>query len=215
MNRSARTDDSSSSGDDRSLVAAAQGGDRAALEVLLRRHYDRVHAVCRRILHNEQDAADATQDALFAAVRGLARFDGDAAFGTWLYRIATNTCLDQLRRRKRRPTTPLDAMVETSDLVLTGDHHGVPFDLTVVDHLELQAALARLPEEFRVAVVLRDVADLDYADIASTLDVPIGTVRSRIARGRALLARYLESAGAEGELAGNQTDPSDRRNGQS
>ncbi|MEY4372743.1 MAG: hypothetical protein RL219_1512, partial [Actinomycetota bacterium] len=74
---------------------------------------------------------------------------------------------------------------------------------------------ARLPEEFRVAVVLRDVADLDYADIASTLDVPIGTVRSRIARGRALLARYLESAGAEGETAGNQTDPSDRRNGQS
>lgn len=215
MNRTGRADDPSYGGDDRSLVAAAQGGDRAALEVLLRRHYDRVHAVCRRILHHEQDAADATQDALFAAVRGLASFDGDAAFGTWLYRIATNTCLDQLRRRKRRPTAPLDAIAETADYVLTGDHHGVPFDLTVVDHLELQAALARLPEDFRVAVVLRDVADLDYADIASTLDVPIGTVRSRIARGRALLARSLTPADNAGEQPGNQTTTEDRRNGQS
>ena len=186
-------------GDDRSLVEAARGGDRAALDQLLRRHYDRVYAVCRRILHHEADAADATQDALLAAVRGLARFDGDAAFGTWIYRIATNTCLDQLRRRKRRPTTPIDELVELRELVETR-----PFDATVVDQMALQAALERLPEDFRVAVVLRDVADLDYADIAATLAVPIGTVRSRIARGRTILAKEL----------GNQTGPPEHQTDQ-
>lgn len=183
-----------SNADDRALVAAAQSGDRRALDQLLRRHYDRVYAVCRRILHHDADAADATQDALLAAVRALASFDGNAAFGTWMYRIATNTCLDQLRRRKRRPTAPLDETVMLSDLVETR-----PFDSTVVDQMAVQAALERLPEDFRLAVVLRDVADLDYDTIADTLGVPIGTVRSRIARGRAILAKEL----------GNQIGPSE------
>lgn len=183
-----------SNADDRALVAAAQSGDRRALDQLLRRHYDRVYAVCRRILHHDADAADATQDALLAAVRALASFDGNAAFGTWMYRIATNTCLDQLRRRKRRPTAPLDETVTLSELVETR-----PFDSTVVDQMAVQAALGRLPEDFRLAVVLRDVADLDYDTIADTLGVPIGTVRSRIARGRAILAKEL----------GNQIGPSE------
>lgn len=180
--------------DDRALVEAAQRGDRRALDDLLRRHYTRVSAVCRRILHNDADAADATQEALLAAVRGLPRFDGNAAFGTWLYRIATNACLDQLRRRQRRPSTSLDALPEFADLVETR-----PFDATVVDQMTVQSALERLPEDFRIAVVLRDVVDLDYADIAETLGVPIGTVRSRIARGRAFLVKEL----------GNQTGPSE------
>lgn len=183
-----------SNADDRALVAAAQSGDRRALDQLLRRHYDRVYAVCRRILHHDADAADATQDALLAAVRALASFDGNAAFGTWMYRIATNTCLDQLRRRKRRPTAPLDETVTLSELIETR-----PFDSTVVDQMAVQAALERLPEDFRLAVVLRDVADLDYDTIADTLGVPIGTVRSRIARGRAILAKEL----------GNQIGPSE------
>ena len=184
---------------DLALVAAARAGDRQALDQLLRRHYDRVYAVCRRILHHDADAADATQDALIAAVRGLASFDGNAMFGTWLYRIATNTCLDQLRRRKRRPTTPLDEAVSVSELISTR-----PFDSTVVDQMAVQAALGRLPEDFRIAVVLRDVADLDYDTIAETLDVPIGTVRSRIARGRALLAKEL----------GNQIGPHNHQTNQ-
>ncbi len=84
-------------------MEAARGGDRAALEVLLTTHYDRVHALCRRMLGNDADALDATQDALLAAVKALGRFDGRSSFGTWLYRIATNTCIDELRRRRRRP----------------------------------------------------------------------------------------------------------------
>jgi RNA polymerase sigma-70 factor, ECF subfamily len=82
---------------------AAQAGDRAALDALLRRHYDRIYAVCRRMTGQDADAADAAQDAMIAIVRGLPRFDGRAAFGTWAYRIASNACIDELRRRKRRP----------------------------------------------------------------------------------------------------------------
>lgn len=166
-------------------MRAAQGGDRRALDDLLRRHHDRVYALCRRMTRNDADAQDATQDALIAVVRGLDRFDGRAAFSTWVYRIATNACIDELRRRKRRPDPGLPEIeVET-----VGGAPGI--DDTVADQLDLDAALARLPDEFRAALVLRDVLGLDYAEIAEVLDVPPGTVRSRIARGRAAMARQL------------------------
>jgi len=168
-------------------VHAAQEGDAAALDALLRRHHDRLHGVCRRLAGNDADAADATQEALIAIVRGLPRFDGRAQFSTWAYRVATNACLDELRRRKRRavPGLPDDLGV--------GEVTAVPAAAIEVlpDRLAIDAALAELPEEFRVPVVLRDLCDLDYAEIAATLDIPPGTVRSRIARGRAQLARRL------------------------
>ena len=85
------------------LVTAARQGDREALEALLRRHQDRLHGLCRRMLGNDHDAEDATQEAMIAIVRGLARFDGRSAFSTWAYRVATNAALDELRRKGRRP----------------------------------------------------------------------------------------------------------------
>ena len=171
---------------DDELVAAAQSGDRAALDTLLRRHLDLIHAVCSRLAGNAADAADATQEALIAIVRGLPRFDRRAAPRTWMYRVATNACLDELRRRGRRPRLGLDdAMAERPD-------PSPPVDRSVTDRLTLDDALARLPEEFRVAVVLRDVQGMDYAQIAEVLQIPIGTVRSRIARGRQALAADLD-----------------------
>jgi RNA polymerase sigma-70 factor, ECF subfamily len=134
---------------------------------------------------NDADAADATQEALLAIVRGLPRFDGRSSFRTWSYRVAVNACLDELRRRKRRPTTGLPDL-ERFDRPSYGSG---PDD--VASRLELDAALAALPDDFRAAVVLRDVADLDYAEIAEVLQIPAGTVRSRIARGRMALARTL------------------------
>ncbi len=136
---------------------------------------------------------------MLAIVRGLGRFDGRSSITTWLYRVTTNACLDELRRRKRRPTVGLPDL-ERMDRP-TG---GVAHDDGVADRLRLDAALAELPDDFRIAVVLRDVGDLDYADIALVLDLPPGTVRSRIARGRMALARSL------GTYAGNQPGSSDR-----
>jgi RNA polymerase sigma-70 factor (ECF subfamily) len=152
---------------------------------LLRRHYDRVYAVCRRLAGNDADAADATQEALMALVRGLPRYDGRAAFSTWAYRVATNACLDELRRRKRRPDPGLpDIEVEpTGAAPHLADQ--------AVDRLAIDDAMAQVPEEFRAAVVLRDVVGMDYAEIAAVLEIPPGTVRSRIARGRRVLANLL------------------------
>jgi RNA polymerase sigma-70 factor (ECF subfamily) len=96
---------------DDQLGAAAAGGDRRALELLLERHADRIHAVCRRVLGHPEDALDATQEAMIAVARGIARFDGRSAFTTWLYRVATNAALDERRRRSRRPD-PVDSLPE-------------------------------------------------------------------------------------------------------
>ena len=174
--------------DDRALVAAAQAGDRAALDTLLRRHYDRVHAICRRIAGSSRDADDAAQEAMISIVRGLARFDGRAAFSTWTYRIATNAALDEIRKRDRRPAPHVDAEGSTPDVADALSHRRIE---GVADRLAIDQALDALPEEFRLAVVLRDLCDLDYAEIAEALDVPVGTVKSRIARGRSLLASRL------------------------
>ena len=163
----------------------AAGGDRDALDTLLRRHYDTLHAVCRRMLGNDTDAADAAQDALVGVARNIARFDGRSRFSTWAYRIAVNACLDELRRRGRRPEPTDDAALATR----AGP--GPALDTAVADRLDVDAALRKLAPEFRAAVVLRDLCALDYAEIAEVLDIPAGTVRSRIARGRAALAADL------------------------
>ncbi len=187
---------------DAELVAAAQAGDRRALDALLRRHHDRVRAVATRMAGNPADAADATQEALIAVVRGLPRFDGRSAFTTWLYRVTTNACLDELRRRRRRPVPVLDADDTHAELPVAAR------DGSVVDRMVIDAALDRLPEEFRVPVVLRDLADLDYAEIAEVLEIPVGTVKSRIARGRAQLATALGNRPADDERPTRAADPS-------
>jgi RNA polymerase sigma-70 factor (ECF subfamily) len=168
------------------------------MELLLARHVDRVYAICRRIC-GPDDAQDATQDALVSVVRSIDRFDHRSAFTTWLHRVATNAALDELRRRKRRPE-PIDSDATGALDRLPGDRATQPE--RVVDRLDLDAALARLPDDFRVAVVLRDVADMDYAEIATALAIPIGTVRSRIARGRAALARDLGNFSAPVDVQG-------------
>jgi RNA polymerase sigma-70 factor, ECF subfamily len=169
--------------DDATLARRAAGGDRRALERLLDRHADRVHAICRRIVGDPDDALDATQEALIAVTRGIGRFDGRSAFTTWLYRVATNAALDELRRKRRRP----QPAAELPDAGLAPGR----IDDTVAERLDIDQALACIQEEYRVAVVLRDLGDLDYAAIAEILDVPVGTVRSRIARGRAALKASL------------------------
>ena len=171
--------------DDRELVAAAQAGDRDALDTLLRRHYDLVHAVCRRIAGGTRDADDAAQEAMICIVRGLPRFDGRSASprGCTGSRPTppSTSCAGAGAGRRSTSSTTTGRRTRRSDPVAHRRVDGV------VDRLAIDDALGRLPEEFRAAVVLRDVADLDYAEIAEVLDVPVGTVKSRIARGRAQL----------------------------
>ena len=183
---------------DAELVTMAQAGAREAVDELLRRHYDRLYAVCRRVAGNDADAADACQEALMAIVRGLPKFDNRSTFKTWSYRVATNATLDELRRRKRRP----DPVEETPEPTAVAPL----FDERLADNNLLDGALKQLPEEFRLPVVLRDVGGLDYAEIADTLSIPPGTVRSRIARGRRHLATLLTESTQSTSESSNSTE---------
>ena len=182
------------------LLAAARRGDHDALDALLRSVHDRMAAVARRMLRDPGDAADCTQEALIRVVRGLAGFDGRSSFSTWCHRIVATTALDELRRRGRRPVT----VPETDREPLSTESTPEQASLDALALADIDSALARLPEEFRQAVVLSDVADLDYPTIAEMIEVPVGTVKSRVARGRAQLRDVL----------GNPTESGGRRMGE-
>lgn len=200
------------------LVAGAQRGEAESLNLLLERHYAKIYGVCRRVTGNDADGADATQHALLSIARGITRFDGTSAFTTWAYRVATNAALDELRKVKRRPQ-PTDFADEPTVAALPATHHGASATDQIGMRLDIDRGLSKLVPEFRAAIVLRELCGLDYQEIADTLEVPVGTVRSRIARGRAALAAQLmEHDPTPGRQepehsahSGNQTDPSRRQ----
>lgn len=188
---------------DNALVVRAQQGDREAVEVLLRHHYETVHAVCHRMVSSRDGADDAVQNALIAIARGLPRFDGRSRLSTWIYRIATNAALDEIRRARRAPR-PADP-VELTSRESVNPRSDAASEL--VDHLDrvrtISDALTQVPEDFRGALVLRYILDLDYAEIAEVLGVPVGTVRSRLARGKQFLAERLVAGPNEPAVTGN------------
>ena len=167
--------------DDAALLRAHVGGDRDAFAELVRRHRDRLWAVALRTLGDREEAADAVQDALISAYRSADRFRGDAAVTTWLHRIVVNACLDRARRKQARPTVPLPEHESTVD------RGGPDTDTSLV----VQAALAQLPPEQRVPLILLDMQGYSVAEIADLLGIAEGTVKSRCARGRAKLAVTL------------------------
>ncbi|HEY1740641.1 MAG TPA: sigma-70 family RNA polymerase sigma factor [Acidimicrobiia bacterium] len=185
---------------DTELADAARRGDRRALDSLLERHAEQIHRICRRVLVDAEDARDATQEALVAIARGIGRYDGRAQFTTWMYRVATNAALDEARRRRRRPE-PVDVVPERA---LTGDDVAT----TVTDRMVVDAALGALAPDYRVTIALREITGLEYAEIARVLDIPIGTVRSRIARARAMLADTFVEPPVD--VPGNNPGSSDR-----
>jgi RNA polymerase sigma-70 factor (ECF subfamily) len=178
--------------DDRDLIRRSSTGDRDAFDELMRRHEDRVFAICLRIMRRREAALDAVQDTFLTVFRKADQFRGDSRFSTWLYRVAVNTCYDHLRRLKRRPADPLP---ETHD----------PPDTSAADALGsvelrpgLTAALAALGEEYRAAIVLADVEGLPISDVAEILQIAEGTVKSRLHRGRRQLAQILGNPEAWG-----------------
>ncbi len=170
------------------LVRLAQEGDENALNQLLRENYDRIFSICRRLAGNDADANDATQEALFAIVRKLSTFKGEARFSTWAYRVATNACLDEIRKRNRRPRPGLIDIDQSRSL--SGNIRQSMED-QITDRLLIDEAIAALPDEFRIPIILRDQVGMDYNEIAKTLSLPPGTVKSRIARGRARLKSQI------------------------
>jgi RNA polymerase sigma-70 factor, ECF subfamily len=167
---------------DGDLVSRFQSGDEAAFVILMQRHERRVYNLAYRMLGGPEDARDATQDAFLSCFRHLPTFRGDAAFSTWLHRIAVNACYDMVRRRK--PVTSLE-----EDLVeppATPD----PADRAAAS-ADVQSALLRIPPEFRVVLILHELQDLPLEDVARVLEIPTGTVKSRLHRGRVALGRAL------------------------
>ena len=175
-------------GSDEELVRRCRAGDTSAYGDLVERHQARVYHLCLRIVGDPDEARDAAQEALITGWRKLDQFRGDSAFTTWLHRVTVNSCYDLLRKRRRQPMLHLVADDER-------DHEQGP---PVPDHAdavataaEVSAALRHVPDEFRAALVLADVEDLPYEEIATILGVALGTVKSRVHRGRVALARGL------------------------
>ena len=177
---------------DEKLLRRAQKGDEAAFEELVKLHQKAVFAVCWRICRNEEDAMDAAQETFLAAWRGLAAFRGEAAFSTWLTRLATNASLDILRKKKHCAQEISAETVEEEGVQLVSEEE-LPQERLERQEKgeEVQKALLRLTAEHREVLVLREMREMSYEEIAKALDISVGTVRSRISRGREKLREIL------------------------
>jgi RNA polymerase sigma factor (sigma-70 family) len=183
--------------EERRLVAAAQRGDGESFNALIRQYEGRVYNLCYRMLGDADSAADAAQDAFLLAFRNLRNFRG-GSFRSWMLRIATNTCYDILRARKRRPTTSLDIDTDDEDdssPLQIADSAESPDDFTM--RRELAAAIQRgldsLPDEQRIILILSDIQGMAYDEIAQITSTNLGTVKSRLSRGRARLREVLKA----------------------
>lgn len=170
---------------DEELLRRFLVGDQAAFADLMGRHEDKIFSLALRITGDRSDALDATQDAFISAFKKARSFRGESAFSTWLYRIAVNACNDLLRKKKRF------VLVEDP----AGEHlpaPGTDVATTATVRIDVQRALAALPPDYREAVALHDLGGLRYEEIAEVTGTQLGTVKSRISRGRRLLAELLE-----------------------
>ena len=189
------SDKSHSAADDAALVRAAQNGDMGAFEELVARHRDKIYARAFSMMRNEEDAVDLSQEAWVKGWQRLKQFQGESGFGTWMTRIVINLCLDQLRRLKRQRTESIEAMDEESG----GVERQMPV-LTVnpTERLErgelrqrIDKALNQLSHEHRTVLVLHEFEEMEYKEIAKTMDCSIGTVMSRLFYARRRLATLL------------------------
>lgn len=170
---------------DEDLVRRYVGGDRSAFGVLVERHERRVYNLALRMTGREEDARDATQEAFLTALRKLSSFRGEAAFTTWMHRVTVNACYDLLRKRQRAPL--LDRLPDHQMEPPPAPDHAE----ATIGAIDVQRALMEVAEDFRAILILHDVQDLAYEDIARALEIPIGTVKSRLHRGRVALARAM------------------------
>ena len=182
--------------DENALINEAQRGDLDAFNTLVLHYQDAVFNTARRILRDDDVAADAAQEAFISAFRNLKGFRG-GSFKAWLMRTVTNAAYDELRRKKRRPTTPLEPDVDGQDGMDESrwmmDPSLSPEDKAEAHELEhaMEHCLEGLPFDYRTVVVMADIEGLDYTEVAAAVRVPLGTVKSRLARARLRLRECL------------------------
>jgi RNA polymerase sigma-70 factor (ECF subfamily) len=188
---------------DEDLVRRFLSGDRGAFAVLVERHERRVYNLALRMTGREEDARDAAQEAFLTALRKLSSFRGEAAFTTWMHRVTVNACYDLLRKRQRQPLLgrPGDDDLPRPEPPPAPDHAD-----DAAMSIDVRRALLEVPEDFRAVMILHDVQDLPQEEVAAILGIPVGTVKSRLHRGRVALVRALhverERGGARGPSDG-------------
>ena len=183
--------------DEESLIARAQKGDVSAYNRLVLHYQDTVYNVAYRIMNDPASADDATQEAFISAYKAIRQFRG-GSFKSWLLRIVTNSCYDELRRRKRRPQSSLDEITEEVESPsFLADDSSTPEEMRQQVELvdAVQRCLDDLPDDQRVAAVLCDVEGREYQEIAEILSISLGTVKSRISRARSKLRDCLQGFG--------------------
>ena len=196
------------------LLEQIRGGNRTALGLLLKAQERRLYNVCLRMVSNRDDAAEVCQDAMLKIVQSIDRYRGEAALSTWMIRIAMNTSISHLRKRRLRQTVSLDGSnngrsggaaapgggedAPALRLALADDREPGPVSRVQTDEMldRLHRAIAGIEDDFRAVVVLRDIDEMEYQQIADTLELPIGTVKSRLFRARLALREQMEKAPA-------------------
>jgi RNA polymerase sigma-70 factor, ECF subfamily len=182
---------------EQALITDAQNGSLDAFNTLILHYQDSVFNTALRILGDEDQAADAAQEAFISAFKSISSFRG-GSFKAWLMRTVTNACYDELRRRKRRPTTPLEPDTEDGEEMDSprwlADPNLTPDQQAEADEVEhaIQHCLDNLPLEFKTVVVMADIQGMDYTEVAASVRVPLGTIKSRLARARLRLRECLQ-----------------------
>lgn len=179
--------------DENKLIERATSGDPAAFNRLMEMHEKRMYAVALRMFGNREDAQDSLQEAMLRVYRSIGGFKGQSSFGTWVYRITMNTCLDEIRRKKNKQSASLDNMLDQG---WAPTDEGASPEKRVMQQ-EMRKSIAQsiqeLPEDMRSAIIMRDVHGYSYEEIADTLNVNVGTIKSRISRGREKLREKLSN----------------------
>ncbi|MHB1394849.1 MAG: sigma-70 family RNA polymerase sigma factor [Clostridia bacterium] len=181
------------------LVKKSQSGDFESFELLISSYDKRAYNIAYRVMGNEEDGKDMAQEALLRVFRSIKDFKGQSSFSTWLYRIVTNVCLDELRRRKNEKYVSMDSTIQTDSgelhMELCSDKETPETVYERVEQRELiKRAINELNEEYKSAIVLRDIQGFSYEEISNMLDCSLGTVKSRINRARNMLRERLKSS---------------------
>ena len=176
------------------LIQKAQKGDTNAFGTLVASYEKFIFNVACKMFSNSEDASDIAQEALIKAYKNIDKFDFNSSFSTWLYRITVNACIDEMRRRKGRESISIDAEDEESGLAVQIEDTSLGAEERVIQNetvSEVRAAIDKLSEEHKTVIILRDLQDMTYEQVAQTLDLSIGTVKSRLARARKSLKEII------------------------